>query len=76
MVIELKRDRATSPVVDQITAYMGWVMRNKALPSQSVRGIVIAPGMDHRVEFAIGAIPDLHFVDLNDIAGGLGLNLS
>lgn len=73
VVIELKRDRATRDVVGQVTAYMGWVRSHRAAKDEDVRGLVIAPGADHRFTLAADVIPDVSFLDLRDIAPQLGI---
>ena len=73
VVIELKRGRATADAAAQCAAYMGWIGRNMAAKADTVRGIVISDGYDHRFQFVLEAMPDLHHVELGSISGPLGL---
>ena len=42
VVIELKVSKGYDRVVGQLLRYMGWIKKNQAEPSQSVRGVIIA----------------------------------
>ena len=52
VVIELKVSRAYDRVLGQIQHYMGWVTRNIANESQSVRGIIIASDISEDLRIA------------------------
>jgi hypothetical protein len=73
VVIELKRGRATGDAATQTVAYMGWIDANLAKKTDTVRGLVISDGYDHRFRYALEAIPNLHHLELSTIRGPLGL---
>ncbi len=73
VVIELKRVRATGPVVSQTASYMGWVAEHLASAGQLVRGLVISPGTDHPFDYALKAVPNLYHLDLGEITESLGI---
>ncbi len=51
-VIELKRGRASDPVVGQVGRYLGWVERYLTRPGEQTRGIVLAREISRRLELA------------------------
>lgn len=61
LVIELKRGRASDPVVGQILRYMGYVGEVLAEDGQSVEGAVIALEDDVKLRRALQAISHVHF---------------
>jgi restriction system protein len=62
LVIELKRGRASDVVVGQLLRYMGFVKGKVAEPHQSVEGLVIALQNDHKLKWALSALPNLRFL--------------
>ncbi len=61
LVVELKRGRASDPVVGQILRYMGYVGEVLAEDGQRVEGAVIALEDDMRLRRALQAISNVHF---------------
>jgi hypothetical protein len=61
VVIELKKGQTSDSTAGQLMRYMGWVKKHLA-ESNSVRGIVIASGMDERLEYALRMVPDTEFL--------------
>ena len=59
VVIELKKGSPTTSIIDQITRYMGWVIKHEAKPGQKVRGIIVVYRKDENLEYAAEAIPNL-----------------
>ena len=59
VVIELKRGQTSDATVGQILRYMSWVRENIAAPSQQVRGIIVASGVDEALRYAAKGIPAL-----------------
>lgn len=59
VVLELKKMKAGSSIIDQIQRYMGWVMEHKAEPGQKVRGIIIVGKKDTALEYAVKANPNI-----------------
>src|SRR3989344_945300 len=57
VIIELKRGKASSSVVEQIQRYMGWVMKHMAEEGKKVRGIIIVGKKDTYLEYAAAANP-------------------
>ena len=57
VVVELKRGRRQSDaVVGQLTRYMGWVKEHIA-NGRPVEGIILTPGYDERLRYAVKAVP-------------------
>ena len=57
VVIELKRGRRQSDaVLGQLARYMGWVKEHMA-NGRSVEGIILTPGHDERLRYAVKAVP-------------------
>ncbi len=67
VVIELKKSKAGSSVIDQTVRYMGWVKTNLAKPGQTVRGIIIVGKEDTYLRYAAAALPGLIDVKVFDI---------
>lgn len=61
LVVELKRGRASDPVVGQILRYMGYVGEVLAEDGQRVEGAVIALEDDIKLRRALQAISNVHF---------------
>jgi len=59
LVLELKKGRASDPVVGQILRYMGYVREELAEDDQSVKGIIIAREDDQRIRRALAVVPDV-----------------
>ncbi len=57
VVVELKKFKAGTSIIDQVQRYMGWVMEHKAKPGQKVRGIIIVGAKDTALEYAVKANP-------------------
>jgi hypothetical protein len=57
VVVELKRGKTSDATVGQILRYIGYVKKNVAKPSQKVRGIIIAKGVDDSLRYAIETSP-------------------
>ncbi len=57
VVIELKKGKAGSSIIDQIQRYMGWIITHKAEPEQKVRGIIVVIKKDTALEYAVKANP-------------------
>jgi len=58
VVIELKKDKSSDPVVGQILRYMGWVKENLA-KDYNVKGIIIAKEKDEKLEYALKLMPNV-----------------
>ena len=65
VVIELKKMKAGSSIIDQIQRYMGWVMDHKAEKGQKVRGIIIVGKKDTALEYAVKANPNIEIKVFN-----------
>ena len=61
LIIELKKSRASDPVVAQIQRYMGCVISELAEPEQSIKGVVIALEDDKRIRYALKVNPSIKF---------------
>jgi restriction system protein len=61
LVVELKKGRASDPVVGQVLRYMGYVKQELAEKNQSVRGVIIALEDDTRIKRALAMTPDISF---------------
>ena len=59
VVVELKRFKAGSSIIDQIQRYMGWVMEHRAKEGQKVRGIIVVGTKDTALEYAARANPNI-----------------
>lgn len=57
VVVELKKGKAGSSVIEQISRYMGWAKEHKATPGQEVRGIIVVGQKDTYLEYAAKANP-------------------
>jgi hypothetical protein len=66
VIIEIKTpDASTDSVIDQIEAYVGWVMEHMAAPGQRVRGIIICGRPNPRLAYAVRAVPNLSIKFVN-----------
>ena len=66
VVIEVKTpDASTDSVIDQIGAYVGWVMEHMATPGQRVRGLIICGRPNQRLAYAVRAYPNLSIKFIN-----------
>lgn len=61
LVIELKKGRASYPVVGQILNYIGYVKNELAEKDQKVKGVIIALEEDVRMTRALSATNDIDF---------------
>lgn len=60
VVIELKGFATKQDsIIDQITRYMGWVKKHIAKKNQKVRGFIVVPIADEKLNYAVGAIPNI-----------------
>ena len=66
IVIELKRDRAVQNVFGQIANYISWVKKEYG-GGQNVTGIIIADGMDVRLESVLEISDKVIFIDYKDL---------
>jgi len=58
VVVELKRSKAGSSIIDQISRYMGWVKKHIAeKEGKNVRGIIVVGKKDTYLEYAAAANP-------------------
>ncbi len=64
VVIELKRMKATSSIMDQILRYMGWIEIHQE-ECKAVRGIIIVGKKDTYLEYAAKAVPNLQIKVFN-----------
>lgn len=62
LVVELKRDRASDPVVGQIQRYMGYVQAELLEDGQSVEGVIIAREEDIRIRRALSVAQNIRFM--------------
>ena len=62
LVVELKRDRASDPVIGQTTRYMGWVEENLCTPQQSVNGLIIAHQQDENLRLSLSQNDKIRFL--------------
>ena len=62
LVVELKRDRASDPVIGQTTRYMGWVEENLCNPEQSVNGLIIAHQQDENLRLSLSQNDKIRFL--------------
>ena len=62
LVVELKRDRASDPVIGQTTRYMGWVEENLCTPQQSVNGLIIAHQKDENLRLSLSQNDKIRFL--------------
>jgi RecB family endonuclease NucS len=58
VIIELKKGRASDPVVGQISRYIGWVRENLS-EGHNVRGIIIVHDFDPKLKYAVLAHDNL-----------------
>jgi restriction system protein len=61
LVVELKKGRASDPVVGQITRYMGYVTTELAGPGQIVKGVIVALDDDQRLRHSLVIVPGIDF---------------
>lgn len=61
LVIELKKGRASDPVIGQIQRYMGYVQEELAEDDQTVQGIIIALEDDLRIRRALAVTSNIEF---------------
>lgn len=58
VVVELKKSKAGSSIIDQISRYMGWVKKHMAeKEGKGVRGIIVVGKKDTYLEYAAAANP-------------------
>ena len=62
LVVELKRARASDPVIGQTTRYMGWVQENWCKPEQSVNGLIIAHQQDENLRLSLSQNDKIRFL--------------
>ena len=62
LVVELKRDRASDPVIGQTTRYMGWVQENLCKAEQSVNGLIIAHQQDENLRLSLSQNDKIRFL--------------
>jgi hypothetical protein len=66
VVIELKGFATKQDsIIGQITRYMGWVKQHLAKKNQKVRGFIVVPGADDKLNYAVGAIPSVEIKTFN-----------
>ena len=53
-VIELKKGQTSDQTIGQVARYMGWVKKNLADPN--VEGLIIAKGIDNKLEHAVSGL--------------------
>ncbi len=70
VVIELKVVRATREVFGQISAYMGWVMKNLS-NGKVIKGIVISPSYDTKFASARLTNPKIKHIELSEVLNKL-----
>lgn len=59
VVVELKKMKAGSSIIDQIQRYMGWIMDNYLKKGQDIRGIIVVGKKDTALEYAVKANPKI-----------------
>ncbi len=59
VVIELKKMKAGTSIIDQISRYMGWAKEKMARDEQKVRGIIIVGKKDTYLEYSAKVIPNI-----------------
>ena len=62
LVVELKRDRASDPVIGKTTRYMGWVEENLCNSKQSVNGLIIAHQQDENLRLSLSQNDKIGFL--------------
>ena len=62
LVVELKRDRASDPVIGQTTRYMGWVEENLCNSKQTVNGLIIAHQQDENLRLSLSQNDKIRFL--------------
>ena len=62
LVIELKRQASSDQVVGQVLRYIGWVKAHMAEAGDKVEGLIVAREGDHRLHYAVSAVPNLTFM--------------
>lgn len=67
VVIEIKKWKAGSSVIDQTARYMGWVKRNMTKPGQTVRGIIIVGKEDTYLRYEAAALNQIIDIKTFDI---------
>lgn len=60
-MVELKRGRASDSVIGPIQRYMGYVKDELAEENQTVKGIIIAQGVDTRIKRALSVTKNIEF---------------
>jgi len=58
LVIELKKDKSSDPVVGQVLRYMGWV-KEKLAKDYNVKGIIIVKEKDEKLGYALKVMPNV-----------------
>lgn len=58
VVVELKNKKGNDRVVGQISRYIGCLKKQKQI-SGKVRGIIVTPDVDKKLEYAVSASPDI-----------------
>ena len=61
LVIELKRDKSSDAVVGQVLRYIGWIKAHHAQPNEIVEGLIIAARGEHKLHYALSAVPSVSF---------------
>lgn len=60
VVIKLKNKKTSDAIVGQIARHMGWVKENLVKDSnKKVKGLILAPETDYKLEYAVSVIPDV-----------------
>ena len=57
VVIELKAGEVDDRVCGQLLRYMGWVKKELADTSQTVRGVIVGNSFKERIKYAIESLP-------------------
>ncbi|NOY79329.1 MAG: DUF1016 family protein [Calditrichaeota bacterium] len=67
LVIELKKGRTSDKTIGQILRYIGWVRKNLAESNAKVKGLIIAKGVDPKLEYALKETEniDVHVYRMN-----------
>lgn len=58
LVIELKKDKSSDPVVGQVLRYMGWV-EEKLAKNYNVKGMIIVKEGDEKLGYALKVMPNV-----------------
>ena len=63
VVIELKVSRGYDRVVGQLLRYLGWIKKNQAEPTQSVRGVIVAREISEDLQLACSEIANVRLFE-------------